>query len=53
MAKGLANARPRAHRERAVLTTWLLDLSSARQLGLRSTGHASRGTSIAAGPLGE
>lgn len=25
-----------------VLTTWLLDLRSARQLGLRSTGHASR-----------
>jgi PmbA protein len=28
-----------------VLTTWLLDCRSARQLGLRSTGHASRGTS--------
>ncbi|CAH2600191.1 TldE/PmbA protein, part of proposed TldE/TldD proteolytic complex (PMID 12029038) [Rhodovastum atsumiense] len=27
-----------------VLTTWLLDTRSARQLGLRSTGHASRGT---------
>ncbi|MEQ9350052.1 MAG: TldD/PmbA family protein [Alphaproteobacteria bacterium] len=27
------------------LTTWLLDLRSARQLGLTSTGHASRGTS--------
>jgi PmbA protein len=27
-----------------VLTTWLLDARSARQLGLRSTGHASRGT---------
>jgi PmbA protein len=27
-----------------VLTTWLLDLSSARQLGLPSTGHASRST---------
>ncbi len=27
-----------------VLTTWLLDLSSARQLGLHSTGHASRST---------
>lgn len=26
-----------------VLTTWLLDLVSARRLGLRSTGHASRG----------
>jgi PmbA protein len=27
-----------------VLTTWLLDLRAARQLGLESTGHASRGT---------
>lgn len=27
-----------------VLTTWLLDWRSARQLGLVSTGHASRGT---------
>src|SRR5262249_48797472 len=26
------------------LTTWLLDCASARQLGLRSTGHAARGT---------
>jgi PmbA protein len=28
-----------------VLTTWLLDSRSARQLGMTSTGHASRGTS--------
>ena len=28
-----------------VLTTWIMDLRSARQLGLASTGHASRGTS--------
>lgn len=27
------------------LTTWLMDLRSSRQLGLESTGHASRGTS--------
>lgn len=27
------------------LTTWLLDSAAARQLGLASTGHASRGTS--------
>jgi PmbA protein len=27
-----------------MLTTWLLDSRSARQLGLTSTGHASRGT---------
>ncbi|NJO55976.1 MAG: TldD/PmbA family protein, partial [Rhodospirillales bacterium] len=33
-----------------VLTTWLLDLRSARQLGLRSTGHASRGTSSPPSP---
>jgi PmbA protein len=26
------------------LTTWLLDLRSARQLGLHTTGHAARGT---------
>ena len=30
--------------EDGVLTTWLLDARSARQLGLASTGHASRGT---------
>ncbi len=35
--------------ENGMLTTWLLDTSSARQLGLRPTGHASRGTS---GPPG-
>jgi PmbA protein len=32
-----------------VLTTWLLNASSARQLGLQTTGHASRGL---AGPPG-
>jgi PmbA protein len=31
--------------EDGVLTTWLLDSRSARQLGLRATGHAARGTS--------
>ena len=41
--EGLANRR-RAIIEDGVLTTWLLDLRSARQLGLASTGHASRGT---------
>jgi PmbA protein len=30
--------------EDGVLKSWLLDCRSARQLGLRSTGHASRGT---------
>jgi PmbA protein len=43
-AEGIANAR-RAIVEDGVLTTWLLDLASARQLGLETTGHASRGTS--------
>ncbi|MBB6249670.1 TldD/PmbA family protein [Nitrospirillum iridis] len=33
-----------------VLTTWLMDLRSARQLGLASTGHASRGTGGPPGP---
>ncbi|WP_439816395.1 TldD/PmbA family protein [Zavarzinia sp. CC-PAN008] len=32
------------------LTTWLLDSASARQLGLRPTGHASRGISGPPGP---
>jgi PmbA protein len=48
-AEGLANAR-RALIDDGVLTTWLLDLRSARQLGLKSTGHASRGTSGPPGP---
>jgi len=33
-----------------VLTTWLLDWRSARQLGQQSTGHASRGTGGPPGP---
>jgi len=33
-----------------VLTTWVLDLRSARQLGLKSTGHAARGTSSPPSP---
>jgi PmbA protein len=33
-----------------VLSTWILDLRSARQLGLASTGHASRGTSSPPSP---
>lgn len=43
-AEGVA-ARPRALVDRGVLTTWLLDCRSARQLGLATTGHASRGLS--------
>ena len=33
-----------------VLNTWILDLRSARQLGLTSTGHAARGTSSPPSP---
>ena len=40
---------PRAIIEAGVLTTWLLNSSAARQLGLATTGHASRGL---AGPPG-
>jgi len=32
------------------LTTWILDLSSARQLGTRTTGHAARGPSSPPSP---
>ena len=43
-AEGVPTA-ARAVVQDGVLTTWLLDSRSARQLGLRSTGHAVRGTS--------
>jgi len=33
-----------------LLTTWLLDLAAARQLKLKPTGHAARGTSGPPGP---
>jgi PmbA protein len=33
-----------------ILTTWFLDLRAARQLKLRSTGHAARGTTSPPGP---
>ena len=42
--EGIATKR-RALIEDGVLKTWLLDLRSARQLGLKTTGNASRGTS--------
>ena len=48
-AEGLAN-RPRALIDQGVLSTWLLDLSSARQLHLPPTGHAVRGTSSPPAP---
>jgi PmbA protein len=47
--EGIANRR-RAIIDNGVLTTWLLDLRSARQLGLKTTGHAARGTSSPPGP---
>ncbi len=47
--EGIANHR-RAIVDKGVLTTWLLDLRSARQLGLKTTGHAARGTSSPPGP---
>jgi PmbA protein len=47
--EGIANRR-RAIVEDGVLTTWLLDLASARQLGLKTTGHAARGTGSPPGP---
>lgn len=47
--EGLA---PKARRliDNGVLTTWLLDLRSARKLGLAPTGHASRGVGGPPGP---
>ena len=42
-AEGIANQRCNII-DNGVLTTWVLDLASARQLGLESTGHAARGT---------
>jgi PmbA protein len=47
--EGVANAR-RAIIDKGVLTTWLLDSASARQLGLATTGHAARGTSSPPSP---
>jgi PmbA protein len=47
--EGIANRRS-AIIDKGVLTTWLLDLRSARQLGLATTGHAARGTGGPPGP---
>src|SRR3546814_568453 len=47
--EGLANRRMNIIDD-GRLTTWVLDLSSARQLGLESTGHAARGTSSPPSP---
>jgi PmbA protein len=46
--EGVVNER-RSIIEGGVLTTWLLNTSSARQLGLQTTGHASRGLAGAPG----
>lgn len=48
-AEGIAGKK-RAFVENGVLTGWLLDLRSARQLGMQSTGHASRGLASAPSP---
>jgi PmbA protein len=48
-AEGLANGK-RTFVENGTLKSWVLDLRTARQLGLESTGHASRGTSSAPSP---
>jgi PmbA protein len=47
--EGVAN-RARAFIDNGVLTSWVLDSTSARQLGLTSTGHAARGTGGPPGP---
>ena len=47
--EGMAGG-PRAVVEDGVLTTWILDWRSGRQLGMASTGHASRGTGGPPGP---
>ncbi|WP_203073167.1 TldD/PmbA family protein [Falsiroseomonas ponticola] len=47
--EGMAGT-PRAIVEDGVLTTFIMDWRSARQLGLESTGHASRGTGGPPGP---
>jgi PmbA protein len=47
--EGLANRR-RSLIDKGMLTGWVLDLRSARQLGLKSTGNATRGTSSPPSP---
>jgi PmbA protein len=48
-AEGLPTAR-RAIVEDGMLTGWVLDLATARKLGLESTGNAARGTSAPPSP---
>jgi PmbA protein len=47
--EGIANQR-RALIDQGVLTTWLMDLRSARQLKMTTTGHAARGTASPPSP---
>ncbi len=47
--EGIGNGR-RVVVEDGKLTTWILDLGSARQLGLSTTGHAARGTTSPPSP---
>lgn len=47
--EGIAPTR-RAIVDKGTLTTWILDLRSSRQLGLKSTGHAARGTTSPPSP---
>ena len=47
--EGIPNRR-RAIIDNGILTTWLLDLRSSRQLGLKTTGHAARGTASPPSP---
>jgi PmbA protein len=48
-AEGVATSR-RALVENGVLKSWILDCTSARELGLVTTGHAQRGVSSAPSP---
>ncbi len=48
-AEGLANSKKYLAKD-GVLETWVLDLASARQLGIESTGNASRGTASPPSP---
>jgi PmbA protein len=48
-AEGVAGKR-RALVADGVLTTWILDCSTARELGLETTGHAQRGVSSTPSP---
>ncbi len=48
-AEGVATVK-RAIIDEGVLTTWLLDCATARELGLKTTGHAHRGVSSSPSP---